>query len=435
MYLWTLGCPKNEVDSRELAHLLVNRGVAIATDAADAAVIVINTCGFIQEAKEESLEAILDAAREWPGVPVVAIGCLVERYRDDLRREIPEVSAWFGVDEREAAAEYVGNIALAAAAVEGRSRVTHSGAGMPRLPGAWGYVKVSDGCDHHCSFCAIPLIKGRYRAEPLRAVLAQAEDLLAAGARELVLIGQDTALWREGTYRLADLVERLADDTRVARVRLMYLQPEHVDERLLQVMADHPRVCRYLDMPFQHASAAVLRRMRRWGDACAYKELIQRARALMPSVSLRSTFIVGFPGERDEDFEELLDFVVETGFDHAGAFVFSPEEGTEAATLTPRVPVRTARRRLSRLSAALLDAAEARLQARVGEMVDVLVDGPAADDAPSGAVAVGRTEGQAPEVDGVSYLTGERAEAFVVGEVVRGRVVETVGYDLVVDPV
>ncbi len=401
---------------------LCARGVRMGEDPASADVVIINTCGFIREAKEESLEAIFDVVGRHPDHRLVVMGCLVQRYRSELERDIPEVEAWFGVGELDAVAEHV----AAGAAVAGSETATGGMGSL--LRGAWGYIKVSDGCDHRCSFCAIPLIKGPYRGEPLASILDQADQVLAEGARELVLVGQDTALWHEDGCSLPELVERLAEDPRVARVRLMYLQPEHVDERLLEVVAGHPRVCRYLDMPFQHASRAVLRRMRRWGDAHDYLDLIEKARARMPDVSLRSTFIVGFPGETEDDFQQLLDFVTEADLDHAGAFAFSAEEGTAAAVLEPRVPPRVTRTRLARLTSALLDVGELRTVGRIGSNVEVLVDGPAPPDAPEGIVAVGRTEGQAPEVDGVTYLLGPRMP--VRGEVVVAEVVDAAGFDL-----
>ena len=218
-----------------------------------AGALVINTCGFIQAAKEESLEAILSAAREWPDRPLVAVGCLVERYRRELAQGIPEVSGWFGVDEGDAVVRHLAKVCGLQISVGAETSF------RPSLSGSWAYLKISDGCSHRCSFCAIPLIKGPYRGASAEAILSQADEVLAAGARELVLVGQDSALWRDGGMTLSALLLRLTEDPRVLRLRLMYLHPEHVDERLLESVAENPRVCRYLDMPFQHASRAVLR--------------------------------------------------------------------------------------------------------------------------------------------------------------------------------
>ena len=393
----------------------------------EAGALIINTCGFIQAAKEESLEVILDAARAWPDRPLVVMGCLVERYRRELAQGIPEVSAWFGVDEREALVTYLGET-CGTAAPDGV--VTPF---RPGLTGSWAYLKVSDGCSHRCSFCAIPLIKGPYHGESLEAILAQADEVLTAGARELVLVGQDTALWRDRGVSLTDLLSRLGEDPRVARLRLMYLHPEHVDDRLLLSVAKLPCVCRYLDMPFQHAAPAVLQRMCRRGNRYEYLELIARAREVMPEVSVRSTFIVGFPGETEEDFQELMAFVEEAGFDHAGAFAFSAEEGTPAAGMRPRVPVRVARRRLAALTGLLADVAEGRKRTQIGRRVEVLVDGPASADAPEGAVAVGRTDGQAPEVDGVTYLQGGSGGGLQAGALVNATITDVLGYDLLAE--
>lgn len=392
-----------------------------------AGALVINTCGFIQAAKEESLEAILSAAREWPDRPLVAVGCLVERYRRELAQGIPEVSGWFGVDEGGAVVEHLAKVCGLQISVGAETSF------RPSLSGSWAYLKISDGCSHRCSFCAIPLIKGPYRGASAEAILSQADEVLAAGARELVLVGQDTALWRDGGMTLSALLLRLTEDPRVLRLRLMYLHPEHVDERLLESMAENPRVCRYLDIPFQHAAPGLLRRMGRTGSSRTYLDLIARAHRMMPEVSLRSTFIVGFPGETEEDFQELLRFVENAEFDHAGAFAFSAEEGTAAAEMRPRVPVRSAQRRLAALTGLLADVAEARKRAWLGRRVDVLIDNSAPTDAPEGVVAVGRTEGQAPEVDGVTYLVAADSDVPRAGELVEAVVTDVLGYDLLAE--
>ena len=433
-YVHTLGCPKNEVDSRYLQRELTLRGVALSPTPDDAGVIVINTCGFIKQAKEESLDAIVGAATQYPDRRLVVVGCLVQRYRSELAAEIPEVDAWFGVQETTRAADYVASL-LAPGELSPTPAPADISLSRPGIEaqGAWGYVKIADGCSHTCSFCAIPQIKGPYRSESLESVLAQADDLLAAGKRELVLVGQDTTLWRDGALDLADLLKQLTRDERVQRLRIMYLHPEHLGDRLLKAMAENPRVCPYLDLPLQHASERILRAMHRGGSAAQFLELIARARSFMPHVSLRSTFIVGFPGESDSDFEELLDFCVRAQFDHAGVFAFSPEEGTRAAHIRPRVPGRLLRRRLSELSGLLLDTALEKLNRQLGERIQVMVDAVDTEDLPEGVRAVGRTPGQAPEVDGVIYLTCPSKARLTRGEVVQAVVSEVIGYDLVAE--
>ncbi|NLT34701.1 MAG: 30S ribosomal protein S12 methylthiotransferase RimO [Gaiellales bacterium] len=431
-----MGCPKNDADSRGLARAVQQRGVPLATQPDHAEFIVINTCGFIREATTQSLDAIMEATSAYPQAKLVVVGCLVERFRAALEADIPEVAAWFGVEQVEETAAWIAAEACPPGDGMPGSQVGPAVAVSALVPpsgGAWGYVKVSDGCDHLCSFCAIPLIKGPYHALPLEQVLEQANVVLAAGARELVMVGQDTALWRDGRRGLAEMVEELARDPRVAWLRFMYLQPEHVGRELLELIAQHPKVCHYLDLPFQHAAAAVLRRMRREGDGATHLALLRRAETLMPDVSLRSTFIAGFPGETEEDFEELLCFVREACFDHAGCFGFSPEEGTEAFELRPRVGVKEVRRRLARLSSLLLDVAEEKAATLVGRQVEVLIDGPAGQGSPPDAVAVGRTYRQAPEVDGVTYVSRAAPVQVPLGALVRAVVVDTLGSDLIAE--
>ncbi len=440
--LHTLGCPKNDADSGTVARRLRTLGVTVADDPDDATHIVINTCGFIQDAKEESIAAILEAVGSYPGRDVLVMGCLVERYRDELAAEIPEVAGWFRLGEVEALVER-----LAATIEDGPAMgPTREVAGPRPVPArslgsaahrhAYAFVKISDGCDHRCTFCAIPAIKGSYRAQTVAQIQEEALAGLDAGARELVLVGQDTAIWEQGGLDLPGLIDLLAADDRVAWIRLMYLQPEHVTDRLLAFMASHPKVCRYLDVPFQHASTTVLRRMGRRGTADEYLALLGRARAFMPDLATRSTFIVGVPGEGRADMNRLLDFVERADLRYGGAFVYSAEEGTVAAELRPPVPPRTARRRLQRLTDALFVVAAAQHERLVGSEVEVLIDGMVdpggSEEVPQDVVAIGRSRGQAPEVDGVTFISGRLPRGTGRGDILRAEVIEALGYDLVV---
>lgn len=433
VYIHSLGCPKNDADSAALSRRLRSLGLSTMETPEEATHILLNTCGFIEDAKAESIGAILEATGNFPGKPVLVMGCLVQRYRGELEQGIPEVSGWFGLGELDRlVAELAGGATeehgFGPGAVGGDDRGERGA--VSKESRSYAYVKISDGCDHRCSFCAIPAIKGPYAALPLEAVVEQAEAALAEGARELVLVGQDTAIWRDGSSNLLDLLDRLAGYDTLERVRLLYLQPEHVSAALLEHMAGADKLCRYLDIPFQHVSRRLLRSMRRWGGGEEYLALLDRARQLMPDVSLRSTFIVGFPGESAEDFEELLDFVEEADLHHAGAFLYSPEEGTAAADLRPRVARRVARERLQRLSAILLSRAEVALGALVGSTVEVLIDLAAPGDGPEGTVAVGRTCAQAPDIDGVTYLRGGASGSLRPGQLVRAMVTDLVGVDL-----
>jgi len=423
LYIHTLGCPKNDADSEVLARRLRAGGVHLTEDPDEATQVLINTCGFTAEAKEESIGAILGAANDYPAARLLVMGCLVQRYRDELESGVPEVSEWYGLGEM---ATLVDDLTSTVSAV--RDPTSKQPARSRR---SFAYVKISDGCDHLCSFCAIPGIKGPYTALPPEVIMEQVGAALSEGARELVLVGQDTTIWRSERLDLDGLLDAIAADERVRWIRLMYLQPENVDDRLLAAVASNDKVVDYLDIPFQHASARVLRRMARTGDGAGYLQLLDRARLLMPDVSVRTTFIVGFPGESEADVDTLLDFCASASFDHGGAFVYSPEEGTAASRLRPRVPEAVAHDRLGRLSSALLTRAEQANTGRIGRSVDVMIDTLGATDGPEGVVAAGRTFRQAPEVDGVTFLEGDLPSGAGVGDLVRAIVTEAYGYDLV----
>jgi ribosomal protein S12 methylthiotransferase len=436
VYVHTLGCPKNEADSRSVRRSLFEGGVEVVDDPDDATHIVVNTCGFIREAKEESIAAILDAAASYPDKQILAMGCLVERYRDELAQGLPEVTAWFGLAGGPDEKELVRRLAAAGAGQpesrpSGRQAHGFPSSGTPSAAASYSYVKISDGCDELCTFCAIPGIKGPYRAAAPEEILREAKACLAEGAKELVLVGQDTARWEGAGLDLAGLAGLLVADPRLEWLRIMYLQPEHVTEAFLDYMGEQPKLCRYLDLPLQHSHPDVLRRMGRAGDAHSYLQLLATARRLVPDVALRSAFIVGFPGETEAHFEHLLDFVREAEFDYAGGFIYSPEEGTAAARLKPPVPRRVARDRLNRLNQVLGELAEQVHQRQVGSWADVMIDSLGGDDPSEGPEAVGRTRGQAPEVDGVVHIEGKLPDGSRVGDVIGVKIDSAVGYDLV----
>jgi ribosomal protein S12 methylthiotransferase len=382
-------------------------------------VVVVNTCGFIDAAKEESIEAILDAAEaaHARGARVAAVGCLVERYREELAAEIPEVDLWCGLDTAPVMA------ALSSprrAAGEGRAILP-----VPRRPRpVSAYVKISDGCDRRCSFCTIPLIKGDYETVAAADVLRAARAALAAGARELVLVGQDTSRWAQpgwgGVSRL--LRELAALDPPPAWLRLLYLQPDGVDNELLEALAAH--AVPYVDVPLQHASAAVLRRMRRSGDGAVHLALLERIRAALPGAAVRSTFITGFPGETDAEFDELLAFVGAAGLAVAGVFVYDEQEGTAAAGLPGAVARELALERAARLSEVIDREAERFWGALTGRTLDVLVE---RGTSRPGGVLVGRCALQAPDVDGRTTVSGVPARR---GSIVRAVARDSLGYDV-----
>jgi ribosomal protein S12 methylthiotransferase len=386
---------------------------------------VVNTCGFIDAAKEESIEAVLDAAEaaHGRGGRVAAVGCLVERYRDELAVEIPEVDLWCGLDTAPLLA------ALAEAGQEQSGDVVPAGAGaavpLPRRPRpVSAYVKISDGCDRRCSFCAIPLIKGDYETVPAEEVLRVARAALAAGARELVLVGQDTSRWAQrgwgGVSRL--LGELAALEPAPDWLRLLYLQPDGIDDELLEAIAAH--AVPYIDVPLQHASGAVLRRMRRSGDGDAHLRLLERIRSVLPGAAVRSTFIAGFPGETEAEFEELLAFVPAARLAVAGVFVYDEQEGTAAAGMPGAVPEELAFERAARLGEVIDREAERFWSELAGRKVDVLVEQGASR---AQGTATGRIALQAPDVDGRTSLTGVRTRR---GDVVRAVVRDSLGYDV-----
>jgi ribosomal protein S12 methylthiotransferase len=462
----SLGCPKNLVDGEVMLGLARDAGHEITGDAGAADVVVVNTCAFIDSAKEESVEAILEIAelkRRTPGKRLVVTGCLAERYRDQLRTEIPEIDAVLGTGEVPGIVDALqGQQTPAAAPVRlfrsrreieperepepepeprtgnpepGTRNLTYLyDASTPRIlstPQHYAYIKIGEGCDYTCAFCIIPTLRGKYRSRDADSVVREAEQLSARGVRELLLISQDTSYFgvdRGERGALAQLLRRLNDVDGIEWIRLLYLYPTTITNDVLDAIAECSKVCRYIDLPLQHASADVLRRMRRPGNRAAYDKLLQRIRTRLPEVTLRTTFIVGFPGETDRDFEELQSFVRDTGFDHVGVFTYSHEEGTRAFGLTDDVPARTKAARRAALMRLQRRVVAKRQRARVGEPVRVLVDGPSAE---SPLVLQGRLEGQAPDVDSVVYLSDCDASAVPSGSFVQARITGFRGYDLV----
>jgi ribosomal protein S12 methylthiotransferase len=388
-------------------------------------ILVVNTCGFIDAAKEESIEAILDAAEaaHAHGARVAAVGCLVERYREELAAEIPEVDLWCGLDTAPLLAALEG---LEGSGEESRGGGARPGAlPVPRRPRpVSAYVKVSDGCDRRCSFCAIPLIKGDYERVAAGEVLRTARAAIAAGARELVLVGQDTSRWAHpgwgGMSRL--LSELAALEPPPAWLRLLYLQPDGIDDGLLEALATY--AVPYVDVPLQHASGAVLRRMRRSGDGAAHLALLERVRAVLPGAAVRSTFITGFAGETDAEFEELVAFVHEAGLAVAGVFVYDEQEGTPAAGMPGAVPHELALERAAALGEAIDREAGRFWAGLTGRTTEVLVE---RGTIRSDGAAVGRIALQAPDVDGRTLLTGARVRR---GQFVRAVVRDSLGYDV-----
>jgi ribosomal protein S12 methylthiotransferase len=436
----TLGCPKNQVDSEIMLGVLARSGHELVLDPDAADVLVVNTCSFIQAAKEESIDAILDLARAKaaaPGSRLVVTGCLAQRYADDLRDALPEVDVFLGTGDLLRIAEAVeAPPAPGPVLYRGAQHVLPERELLSRVrTGAWwtAYVKVSEGCDHTCSFCIIPKIRGRHESRALDDVLAEASGLAADGVLELNLIAQDLTAYgrdrRDGTS-LAVLLRALATRVPTLRwIRLLYAYPSSVTDELLEVMAGEPAVCRYLDMPLQHISDRMLRAMRRERSGAAVRALLTRIRAAVPGIALRSSFIVGFPGETEADVDELCAFLDETELDNVGVFTYSREEGTAAAELADHVPERVKTERRRRVMAVQARVATRRAAACVGRPVEVLVE-----RAESRGRIVGRTAAQAPAIDGVVRLSAPSgAPRPAPGDLVAAQVTGAEGYDLLAE--
>jgi len=490
----SLGCPKNLVDGEVMLGMAREAGHEITADARSADVIVVNTCAFIDTAKEESIDAILEMAqlkRDGSCRKLIVTGCLAERYRDQLRKEIPEIDVVLGTGEvpeitraLEGTAETgttgtkdtTGTSPLAvfrsashlraasplrsedrelrtegpgprtedrAQRTEDRGPRTEDqtptylyDASTPRLlttPRHFAYVKIAEGCDYTCAFCIIPTLRGKYRSRDEASIVEEARRLVAGGVRELILISQDSTFFgidRGERGALARLLRQLNEVDGLEWIRLLYLYPTTITNDVLDAMAECGKVCKYVDLPLQHASADVLRRMRRPGNREAYDKLLARIREHVPGVTLRTTFIVGFPGETEQDFDELCAFVRETEFDHVGVFTYSHEEDTRAFAMADDVPAGVKKARRDALMALQKKIVSRRLRARVGQRVRMIVDGPSPE---SPLVVQGRLEGQAPEIDAVVYLSGCDPSTLDPGQIVTARIVKARGYDLVAD--
>ncbi len=430
VFLQSLGCPKNLVDSELMLGLIAREGaeIVLAPEAAD--VLVVNTCGFIGDAKKESIDAILDLARIKAADPtkrLVVTGCLVQRYGGELQAALPEVDAFLGTGDFVRLPAVLAERRPADATSYGGAAHVLPHVSLPRLRTGHffsTYLKVSEGCDHSCSFCIIPKIRGRHESRPLASVLAEAEALVADGVIELNLIAQDlTAYGRDLRKRtsLSQLLHALARLDGLRWIRLLYTYPRYVTDALLETIANEEKICPYIDMPLQHVSDRMLRSMRRERDGAALRRLIRRIRKRIPGVAIRTAFIVGFPGETDGDFAELLQFVTETRFERVGVFRYSREEGTAAAALPHHVPEAVKRRRFDALMRAQAVIAAELNQRLIGSEQAVLVCG----EDERGRL-YGRLSSQAPEIDGVVYLDGQA----VPGTIAPVRVTAASTYDL-----
>jgi ribosomal protein S12 methylthiotransferase len=445
----SLGCPKNLVDGEVMLGYAQQAGHEITADARNADVIVVNTCAFIDNAKQESIDAILEMAqqkRDGTCSRLVVTGCLAERYRDELKKEIPEIDALLGTGELPGIVEALRPMPDArypTSEVRSQPLTLYKkptylyDASTPRVvttPKHFAYVKIAEGCDYTCAFCIIPTLRGEYRSRTRASIVTEARALADRGVKELLLISQDTTFYgidRQERGALAALLRELNGISGLEWIRLLYLYPTTITDDVLAAMAECDKVCPYVDLPLQHGSAAVLKRMRRPGNRKTYDALLARIRDRVPGVTLRTTFIVGFPGETEEEFAELESFVQDTRFDHIGVFTYSHEEGTRAYAVKDDVPAATKRKRRERLMTRQQRIVAETQQARIGSEVPVLIDGPSAEHE---LVLQGRLQGQAPDIDPVVYLTDCDPSAYERGQLIRARVVGAQGYDLLVSP-
>ncbi len=433
----SLGCPKNLVDSEVMMGILTHEGYELTPHAGEAEILVVNTCSFIESAQKESVDAILEMAEHkkfGAAKKLIVAGCLVERFRDQILELVPEVDAIVGTGEVERILE----------AVDGDLRV------LPAAPPAFlyhdltprvittprhaAYIKIAEGCDHPCTFCIIPQLRGAFRSRRFESVAREAENLAAAGAREITLIGQDTTSYGEDLGLrdgLAQLLERLAQVEDLLWVRFLYAYPNRVTQKLLDTLAAHPRLAKYMDMPLQHASRNVLARMKRGSHGDAFLKLLERIRTTIPGVSLRTSFIAGFPGETEKDFDELCDFVRAANLDWMGVFEYSDVDNANSYNLDEKVDPETITDRRNRLMAIQKKISRDRLRAFKGRTEIALIEGPSKDNP---LVWEGRLEGMAPEIDGKLYLTDielPSGETAGTGDVARVEIIKSDAYDLI----
>jgi ribosomal protein S12 methylthiotransferase len=435
----SLGCPKNQVDSEVMLGTLTRQGYSITAQKEDADVIVVNTCGFIDTAKKESIDAILEMAElktQGNCKKLVVAGCLAERYRSEIQKEIPEIDFVFGPDELGRILEAVqldSSVALPDVSID----ALYSSKEVPTIPRILttpayrAYLKISEGCDHVCTFCAIPSFRGRFRSRSVADLVAESRRLAEQGVRELVIVSQDTMAYGKdlgAPQGITTLLRELVKIDGLKWVRFLYCYPNMVSDELVRLVAGEDRLCKYFDIPYQHASRSVLERMKRGGHRGIYERQIESIRKLMPDVGLRTSFIVGFPGESEKDFNDLLSFVKNVQFDNVGVFLYSDEEGTAAFDLDGKVQRSTAARRRNRLMKEQAKISAKRLQNMVGRKVEVLLEGRSEE---SDLLLQGRMETQAPDIDGHVLINDAGDKEVTPGEFYTVEITESLDYDLV----
>jgi len=430
----TLGCAKNLVDSEVMTGMLRDAGFTIVDNEEQAELLLINTCGFIADAKKESVRTILEAVRskaEGHFRGIIVTGCLAQRYKDELLAEIPEIDGMIGTGE-------LPRIAEVAREVAGGGKKTLFGGPsflydhkMPRVlltPKYYSYLKIAEGCDNRCAYCAIPEIRGGYRSRPVESIITETANLAAGGVREINLIAQDTTRYGldlYGEFALDKLLARLNETEGPSWIRVLYAYPTHFTDRLIEVIAAGEKICKYLDIPLQHADDHILKSMNRQGTMADITGLVEKLRLSIPELAVRTTFIVGFPGETAERFKVLEDFIKHMEFDKVGVFTYSPEEGTPAAGMPGQVPDEIKEERKDRLIEIQQDISLKKNRKKIGSTVFALIEGKSEDKE---EIYVGRTQTDAPEVDGSIFVKGKRLKP---GDIVLVQVTHAYEYDLI----
>lgn len=434
LFFVSLGCDKNLVDSEQMLGALTDSGFRITDEESQADVIIINTCCFIHDAKEESIQAILEMAEyKTKGnlKALIVTGCLAQRYREEIIKEIPEVDAVLGTNSQEQLLE-----AVEKALGGERSLIFQPLQGIPALPGKrmittgghYEYLKIAEGCDKHCTYCVIPSIRGTYRSVPMEELVRQAEELAEQGVKELILVAQETTLYGKDLYgkkSLHILLKKLCEIPGLCWIRILYCYPEEIYPELIDTIRDEQKICHYLDLPIQHASDRILKRMGRRTDKQQLINIVDRLREEIPDIMLRTTLITGFPGETREDHEELMEFVNEMEFERLGVFTYSPEEGTPAAAMEDQIPEEVKEERKAELMELQQEISLDNGERYIGQTVTVIIEGKVADE----NAYVGRTYGDAPGIDG--YIFVNTGELLMSGDFARVKVTGALEYDLI----
>ena len=429
----SLGCAKNLMDTEVMLKLLADAGYEITPEETEADIVVINTCAFLEEARKEAIDNILDVAwlKENRGLRgIIVTGCLSERYRDEIFSELPEVDAALGVGS-------VHDIVEAVKAVESGKRYSGYGdkneapLGGERVvtTESYAYIKIAEGFDNHCSYCAIPSIRGRHRSRTMEDIIEEAKSLEGLGIGELILVAQDTTRYGidiYGEYKLAELLHRLAAETKIPWLRIMYCYPDKITDELIAEIRNNKRVVKYIDLPIQHVSETVLARMNRHGGSKCVRDAVERLRRGVPGITIRTTAIVGFPGETEEEFGELCDYIAEAKFDRFGAFTYSREEGTPAYDFEDQIDEQVKQDRYDRIMAIQLGISAKNNKKRVGKVIDVIYEG---YDYVADA-CYGRSQADAPEIDGKVYFSCPERRRPREGAIVKVKITETLDYDL-----